>query len=57
MHACNSRADSVVNGCFADDHLRVKTLKDVYALGDCATIEGYDLPATGTYDALWLPSR
>lgn len=29
-----------------DDHLRVKGMTDVYALGDCATIEGQALPAT-----------
>jgi NADH:ubiquinone reductase (non-electrogenic) len=29
-----------------DDHLRVQTLQDVYAMGDCAEIEGYPLMAT-----------
>ena len=29
-----------------DKYFRVKGRKDVYAIGDCATIEGYPLPAT-----------
>lgn len=61
--------DSKTGGITTDDHLRVlvkkpdgepKVLPNVYALGDCAVIQGKPLPATAqvaSQQAVWLGRR
>ena len=63
--AGKAKRDSKSGGIITDGHLQVKQeddvlLPDVYALGDCAILEGTSYPATAqvaSQKAVWLAKR
>jgi len=62
---CLAKRDAKTKGLVTDDHLRVKGTDDsiipyVYALGDCAVMDGTTYPATAqvaNQKATWLAKR